>query len=70
MLRQLVERQPGTWIQATLHLSWELDDGLEDMKRLAEWLGAYAVSWEEFLDVVRSTRDRAGNGSKAPAERR
>lgn len=65
-LHRLVDRLPGTWIQATLHLSWELDGGLDDMKRLAEWLAPYAVSWEEFLDAVRSTRDRAGNGSKAP----
>jgi hypothetical protein len=70
VLEQLVAQRPGTWIQVTLHLSWEIDDGLGNMRRLAEWLAPYAVSWEEFLATVRSTRELAGNGSKAPAERR
>ncbi len=65
-LAQLVAARPGTWVQVTLHLSWEVDDGLEDMRRLAAWLAPYAVSWEDFLDTVRSTRDRVGLGSKAP----
>jgi peptidoglycan/xylan/chitin deacetylase (PgdA/CDA1 family) len=69
-LQRLVDQRPGTWIQATLHLSWEVDDGLEDMRRLADWLAPYAVSWEDFLDAVRSTRDRAPRDSKAPGERR
>jgi len=69
-LTKLVERKPGTWVQATLHLSWEVDDGLEDLRRLADWLAPYAVSWEEFLAAVRSTRDRATRDSKAPLGRR
>ena len=67
---RVVARSPGTWIQATLHLSWEVNDGLEDMKRLADWLAPYAVSWEEFLVAVRSTRDRVNGGSIPPAGRR
>jgi uncharacterized protein DUF2334 len=51
-LKVLAAQTPGTWVPVTLHLSWELDDGLEDMKRLAEWLTPYATSWSEFLRAI------------------
>jgi peptidoglycan/xylan/chitin deacetylase (PgdA/CDA1 family) len=69
-LERIVAQRPGTWVQMTLHLAWELDDELEDMRRLADRLAPYAVSWEDFLAAVRSTRDRVTSGSTAPLERR
>lgn len=42
----------GTWIPVTLHLSWELDDRLEGLKRLLDRLAPYAASWTELLGTI------------------
>ncbi len=57
-VRQLVAEQPGTWIPLTLHLAWELDDGLKALKQLAAELGPYAISWNEFLAAADRARVR------------
>ena len=57
-VRRLIAEQPGTWTPLTLHLAWELEDGLEALKRLAAELAPYAVSWNEFLAVAARARAR------------
>jgi peptidoglycan/xylan/chitin deacetylase (PgdA/CDA1 family) len=52
---RMIELAPGTWIPIVLHTSWEQEDDFASLKRLAELIAPYAVSWEELLvDVARS----------------
>jgi peptidoglycan/xylan/chitin deacetylase (PgdA/CDA1 family) len=57
---RLIAQQPGTWIPLTLHLAWEIDDGLDDMRRLAEVLAPYAAPWRELLSAIESSRRPSG----------
>lgn len=59
---RLIDRRPGTWIPVTLHLAWEIDDGLDDMRRLADVLAAYTVPWSELLDTIEASR-HIGSGA-------
>jgi hypothetical protein len=56
---RLIDARTGAWIPITLHLSWELGDRLEGLKRLIQRLAPYAVSWNEFLAAVGASRGRA-----------
>jgi hypothetical protein len=40
------------WAPVTLHLGWELDDGLDELRRMAAVLSKWVRPWQEFLDVV------------------
>jgi hypothetical protein len=52
---RMIELAPGTWIPIVLHTSWEQEDDFASLKRLAELVAPYAVSWEELLaDIERS----------------
>ena len=51
-VRRLIAEQPGTWIPVTLHLAWEIDDGLDDMRRLGEVMAPYAVGWSDLLGAI------------------
>jgi peptidoglycan/xylan/chitin deacetylase (PgdA/CDA1 family) len=53
-----IEARAGTWIPVTLHLSWELDDRLEGLKRLLDRIAPYAASWTGLLEAV----DASANG--------
>jgi hypothetical protein len=50
--RELIERQPGTWIPIALHTIWEFDDDLAALRALCEEIAPYAVPWDAFLDAV------------------
>jgi peptidoglycan/xylan/chitin deacetylase (PgdA/CDA1 family) len=65
-VRRLIAERPGTWVPVTLHLAWELDDGLEDMRRLLELLAPHAVSWGRLLDALDASRP----GSSGHPDRR
>jgi hypothetical protein len=55
-LERLIDARPGTWIPVTLHLSWELGDRLEGLKRLVERLAPYVASWGDFLAAIGASR--------------
>jgi Uncharacterized protein conserved in bacteria (DUF2334) len=60
--RRLIAERPGTCVPVTLHLAWELDDGLEDMRRLVDVLAPYTIAWEELLATVdASCEDSSGH---------
>ncbi len=52
-----IEARTGTWIPVTLHLSWEIDDRLEWLKRLLDRLAPYAASWTELLEAADASAD-------------
>lgn len=64
-VRRLISEQPGTWVPLTLHLAWEIDDGLDAMRRLAEVLAPYAVPWSALLGSIDATRHLSDNGPGA-----
>jgi Uncharacterized protein conserved in bacteria (DUF2334) len=53
---RMIDTRPGTWVPITLHLNWELDSGLEPLKRLLDRLGPYTASWADFLASVKASR--------------
>lgn len=59
-VRRLIARRPGTWVPVTLHLAWEIDDGLEEMRRLAEVLAPHAARWGDLLDAIEASRRLSG----------
>jgi hypothetical protein len=61
MAREMIERQPGTWIPIVLHTVWELGD-LAALRELCDLIAPCAVSWNAFLDEV----DRARAVSPSP----
>jgi hypothetical protein len=48
----------GAWWPVVLHLGWEIDDGLDDLRALARAVSGQAVSWESFLEAVDSSAGR------------
>jgi Uncharacterized protein conserved in bacteria (DUF2334) len=54
-VQRLVEQRIGTWIPVVLHLSWEVDDGFEGLRRLVDAVKPYAASWEDFLTAVEAS---------------
>jgi peptidoglycan/xylan/chitin deacetylase (PgdA/CDA1 family) len=52
----LTANAAGLWLQLTLHLGWEADDGFEALPALAEAVAPYARPWSEFLAAVESSR--------------
>ena len=54
-VESLIDEQIGTWIPVVLHTSWEVDDGFDALRRLAERIAPFAVSWDDFLDEVRAS---------------
>ena len=58
-VEELIARELGTWIPVVLHLGWEVDDGLQALRRLAERLAPYAASWEQFLADAAASRAAA-----------
>jgi hypothetical protein len=44
----------GLWVPVTLHWGWEADDGWRALEQTARTLAPLAVSWQTFLDEVRS----------------
>jgi hypothetical protein len=61
MAREMIERQPGTWIPIVLHTVWEFGD-LAALRELCDVIAPCAVSWTAFLDEV----DRARGVSPSP----
>jgi peptidoglycan/xylan/chitin deacetylase (PgdA/CDA1 family) len=57
-VERLIDGRPGSWIPITLHLSWELGDRLEGLKRLVQRVAPYAVSWTEFLVAANASHER------------
>ena len=53
---RLIAARPGTWIPITLHINWELDTGLEPLRRLLERIAPHTASWTEFLAAVQAGR--------------
>lgn len=47
----------GAWWPVVLHLGWELDKGLDDLRELARAVSGRAVSWESFLEAVASSAE-------------
>ncbi len=45
----------GAWLPIVIHFGWEVDDGLEQLSRLANALRGSAVSWETFLQSAASS---------------
>ena len=45
----------GLWLQLTLHLGWEADQGFTALPALAEAVAPYARPWSEFLAAVESS---------------
>ena len=64
-VRRLIAEQPGTWIPVTLHLAWEIDDGLDDMRRLGEVMAPYAVGWSDLLGAINAIRRLSGGEAGA-----
>jgi hypothetical protein len=58
MAREMIERQPGTWIPIALHTIWEFEDDLTALHELCNLIAPYAEPWSAFLDDV--DRARAG----------
>jgi peptidoglycan/xylan/chitin deacetylase (PgdA/CDA1 family) len=56
----LLAQQRAQWAPITLHWGWELDDGWENLERLARALAPHAAPWEELLAPVRAERAAAG----------
>jgi hypothetical protein len=54
-VESLIDEQIGTWIPVVLHTSWEVDDGFDALRRLAERIAPFAASWDDFLDEVRAS---------------
>lgn len=46
----------GAWLQLTLHLGWEVDQGFTALERLAEAVAPHARPWSEFLAAVERSR--------------
>lgn len=53
---ELIERQVGTWVPIVIHWGWEARRGWDDLRRLADRIGSYASSWDEFLQAVEASR--------------
>lgn len=49
----------GAWWPVVLHLGWEVDDGLADLRELARAVSGRAVAWESFLEAVASSAGTA-----------
>lgn len=62
---RLIAEQPGTWVPVTLHLAWEIDDGLDEMRRLAEVMAPYAVPWSDLLGAIDAIRRLSGGEPSA-----
>jgi hypothetical protein len=56
----------GTWVPLVIHLSWEIGDGFRSLSALARRVAPYAVSWDEFLQVV--DRSRAAGAAPPTAQ--
>jgi len=46
----------GAWLQVTLHLGWEADQGFTALARFAEAVAPYARPWSEFLAAAERSR--------------
>lgn len=55
-LGELEAAAAGLWTPVTLHLAWELDDGLEHLRRFAERVAPLATPWPEFLAAAGRSR--------------
>jgi hypothetical protein len=53
-LERHVNGARGLFLPVTLHWGWEADDGWEALKRAARALAPMAVSWQTFLEEVRT----------------
>jgi hypothetical protein len=56
-LPELTTGAAGAWLQLTLHLGWEADQGFTALERLAEAVAPYARPWSEFLAAVDDSRE-------------
>jgi uncharacterized protein DUF2334 len=57
VLDQIMRVAAGCWVPIVLHSAWEIDDGLESLRKLAGRVTEHAVEWGSFLDAVaRSAR--------------
>ena len=64
-VQRLIATRPGTWVPVTLHLAWELDDGLDETRRLAELLAPFAAPWSDFLAAVDASRGSSAGVPRA-----
>jgi peptidoglycan/xylan/chitin deacetylase (PgdA/CDA1 family) len=55
-LPELTAGAAGAWLQLTLHLGWEADQGFTALERLAEAVAPYVRPWSEFLSAVDASR--------------
>jgi hypothetical protein len=63
-VERMADEAAGAWLPVTLHLGWEVDDGLAGLKSLAKTLAGLASSWSDFLkEVAASAEPRASVAS-------
>lgn len=55
---RLIESRAALWVPIALHWGWESDEGVSDLRRLAERIAPFASSWERFLDAVEESEDQ------------
>jgi len=59
-LERMAAQGAALWAPVTLHVGWELDDGLDELRRLAAAAAGWARPWEEFLGAIRESTAAAG----------
>jgi hypothetical protein len=55
-VKALAAEHAAVWASVTLHVGWELDDGLRSLSTFAREVARYARPWDEFLDAVQASR--------------
>ncbi|HUO69817.1 MAG TPA: DUF2334 domain-containing protein [Solirubrobacteraceae bacterium] len=55
-VRALAAENAAVWAAVTLHVGWELDDGLHSLSTFAREVAPYARPWQEFLAAVDASR--------------
>jgi len=63
---RLIALGVGTWVPLVIHVSWEIGDGFRSLAALARKVTPYAVSWEEFLQVVDGSRASSAMSPDGP----
>jgi hypothetical protein len=56
-VQELAAQRAAVWAPVTLHVGWELDEGLRSLAVLARELAPLACSWDEFLAAVQASRE-------------
>lgn len=57
-VERLIAARPGTWVPITLHLGWELDEGLDALDRLLARIAPFTAPWTGLLAAIDRIRAR------------